>query len=388
MTRYGVDPVRHVLSATWGTGAGDLVADVAQAPAEIGVESLLRLAEALAQLSVAAWRTYTHPASASPSTEVNTEGWRREQERGHFGEIAAAVSAPHLPSGGTLVVSYSPLLESAHRVGRALHAIDDPEFTGCVVGEVTREIAAVESAELGDLTGRAQQAVLLNCEDASPVQVAAADQMLRKDPLGASGLFSEVDPTAAAVAAAHWLAAAAEVAADVSGHEPTEIVMVADDIEALPHESPTLVLEAMDEGASPREAVTDLIRHALQITDGRYPDLEALREHLEEAADSAAKYLGQDDPDLSAITLRLTPLDPERPARDLLEDLLTGIYGCWLMYDTYAGLESDDEELGEQGEEDDEEWDEEQEIRHTEASRQRFAALVREAAARETARLV
>jgi hypothetical protein len=29
---------------------------------------------------------------------------------------------------------------------------------------------------------------------------------------------------------------------------------------------------------------------------------------------------------------RLTPLDPRRPSRDLLEDLLAGIRGCWLVY--------------------------------------------------------
>jgi|SwirhisoilCB2_FD_contig_31_12268358_length_341_multi_2_in_0_out_0_1 hypothetical protein len=30
-------------------------------------------------------------------------------------------------------------------------------------------------------------------------------------------------------------------------------------------------------------------------------------------------------------SLRLTPLDPSRPALDLLEDLLSGIHGCLLI---------------------------------------------------------
>ncbi len=50
---------------------------------------------------------------------------------------------------------------------------------------------------------------------------------------------------------------------------------------------------------------------------------------------------------------RATPLDPSRPAQDLLEDLLDGIRGCWLLYGEYAdelddsGLSdgADDEEV-------------------------------------------
>jgi hypothetical protein len=34
-------------------------------------------------------------------------------------------------------------------------------------------------------------------------------------------------------------------------------------------------------------------------------------------------------------------LDPTRPAKDLLEDLLAGIRGCWLLYREYNGYESD-----------------------------------------------
>ena len=60
---------------------------------------------------------------------------------------------------------------------------------------------------------------------------------MRKDPLGSRALMSDVDPTAAAVAAAHWLDAAATVAAEESGLEPEQVVVEADSIEALPHET-------------------------------------------------------------------------------------------------------------------------------------------------------
>ena len=49
-----------------------------------------------------------------------------------------------------MVVSYSSLLESAHRVGRALHHLDDPQLVKAVAAEAAVELAAVDSAELGD----------------------------------------------------------------------------------------------------------------------------------------------------------------------------------------------------------------------------------------------
>jgi hypothetical protein len=105
-------------------------------------------------------------------------------------------------------------------------------LTDHVVADVEKELAAVELAEQGDLSGRARQAVVLTRADISPVQVVAADGLLRADPLGSARLFQEVDPTAAAVAAAHWLHAAANVASEVADCDPASAVVEADNIEA------------------------------------------------------------------------------------------------------------------------------------------------------------
>lgn len=387
MTRYCVDPVRHELIATWGTGRGDLAARIAVAPAGTDIATLSRLAAALTQLSSAAWRTYTHPASAADSLEVESEGWRREQERKAFEDVAEAVAAPNLPHGGTMTVSYSPVLENAHRVGRALLALDLAELTQAVQAETAAELAAVEGAELGDLTGRAQQAVLLSREGASPVQVAAADRLLQEDPFGPAALYSEVDPTAAAVAAAHWLQAAAEAVAEASGYPLAEVVREADAIEALPHETPTLVLELLDAGVSPYDTVTGLVRHAMKVADGVLPDPAAFREQLDEAEEMIAEYTDHDaddaeEADAVLTGIRLTPLDPRRPARDLLEDLLTGIHGCWLIHDEYA------EPLPDEDAEDTEEPDDEAAERHQHHSRAQFAAAVRAVAAENHDRLI
>ncbi|MGW4807465.1 hypothetical protein [Kitasatospora sp. NPDC004272] len=382
MTRYSVDPDQHQLIASWGTGEGDLSTRVAALPNGADPSALLALARSLTQLSDAAWRTYTHPASAAGSLEPDSEGWRREKEREAFDQVPGAIAEPHLPHGGTLAVSYSPLTESAHRIGRALHHLADEALTAAVLAEAARELAAVESAELGDLTHRAQQAVLLSREDASPVQVAAADRLLEQDPFGPAELFSTVDPTAAAVAAAHWLAAAAEVAARSSGEDPTDVVLAADTIESLPHETPTLVLGLLQDGATPNEAVTALVRHAMHITDGLLLDPVALRDQLEDFEETVAEHTGQTAPDLDDVAVRLTPLDPKRPARDLLEDLLAGIHGCWLLH-SESGEDDEDEDLG-----DAEDWDDEQAEEHQRRSHERFAHLIRRTAATHHDRLI
>lgn len=109
--------------------------------------------------------------------------------------------------------------------------------------------------------------------------------------------------------------AAAEVASDQSGIDATEIVRTADEFEALPHESPTLVLKALDAGATPSAVVTGLIRDAMTVAQGQIPDLAALvsraRKTERQADDISA------GPELRGeliASIRATPLDPARPA--------------------------------------------------------------------------
>jgi hypothetical protein len=346
VTRYAFDRERGLLLASWSTGSGDAASVVAEIPSASDQNAALRLGELLTELSQALWRCYTHPASAAPSLNVNTSGWRREGDREAFANVLPALAKPNLPNNGTMTVSYIPVEESAHRVGRALHEIGSAALTTQVTAEVRAELTAVEQAELGDLSGRGKQAVVLTRADASPAQVAAADRLLRKNPLGSDALMSDVDPTAAAVAAAHWLDAAATVAAEESGLEPQQVVLEADNIEALPHETPTLVLESLASGMSPHAVITGLIRGAMEVAEGNLPDIDLLDE-LSERLERLAPHIDLEDPgqrEQLMGSLRLTPLDPSRPALDLLEDLLSGIHGCWLIYQEYAEDEEVDEE--------------------------------------------
>jgi hypothetical protein len=336
MTRYAFDPQTRKLLASWGTGAGDHALTVAELGAQVEEEHGLRLAQALTALSTALWRSYTEPASAAgDSEEANSEAWHRAQTRKAFAGVPSAVASPNLPSeSGYMIVSYDPVEESAHQLGRVLHTVSVGALTDTVQAEVAAELAAVESAECGDLRGRAQQAVLLSRPEASPSQVTEADQVLHEDPLGGSDLFTDLDPTAAAVAAAHWLRAASQVAAERAEIEPTRVVLEADAIEALPIETPTIVLERLATGESPYTVVVSLVRDAATVAEGKIPDAAELVHRIKGLEQQVAEFHGNQDGVYESLlsSLRLTSLDPSRASLDLLEDLLTGIHACWLVY--------------------------------------------------------
>lgn len=347
MTRYSYDATDRALIASWATGRGDLAHTVARVPPGATDNQALDVVSALTSLSAALWRSYTHPAVAAGDPDaVDTEAWRRAESRAAFAMVPDWVAEPNLPEAdGSLLMAYDQVEESAHSVGRTLYGIGDAELTEAVTGEVEVEIAAVQSAELGDLCGRAQQAVLLTRADASPVQVAAAHELLAADPLGSIEMFTDLDPTAAAVAAAHWLGAAAAVAADRAGIDPTQVVLEADDIESLCVLTPTLVLERLGIGESSRAIVIDLVEDAMHVAEGLLRDPGEIVERVAQINQQAAE-LGQHGEEMRQALLnefRATVLDPARPALDLLEDLLGGIRGCWLLFHEHAEYEDGDD---------------------------------------------
>ncbi|MFD0469404.1 hypothetical protein ACFQ0B_14585 [Nonomuraea thailandensis] len=118
------------------------------------------------------------------------------------------------------------------------------------------ELAAVEQAELGDLSDRAEQAVALSREDASPLQISQADTLLRADPFGCPALLTQIDPAAAAVAAAHWFHAAVTVAARQAGLHPIQVVASAEQHgKPLAVESLTEIASFITAGGRPRHVV-------------------------------------------------------------------------------------------------------------------------------------
>lgn len=342
MTTYGFDAERGDLIAMWPVGIGSQ-ARMAGSAATVNPDLAVVLGHELTGLSAALWDTYVRPASAVAGDEQ--ERWRREEERKELDAVVGFLRAPNQPDeSGIMSISYSPVQEAAHRVGRLLHRAGDPPLIDAVVAEVRTEIDAVERAELGDLTGRAVQAVALDRVDASPVQVAAVDAMLNTQPLGPGLLTAGVDPAAACVAAAHWLAAAAVVAGEQSGNTPDGVFAEADDIQAVSIEVPSFVVsQILDEERTPAQVVGELLRAATAAGRGEIADLPGILagiEHLHNLVIGLPPE--QREAALSAEPTRSTPLDPRRPARDLLEHLLDGITSCHVLYHEYV-FDTDDE---------------------------------------------
>lgn len=321
MSRYAYDDTRNTLVCTWPTPTGDIARDVAHL--EGSERDLARpLAFRLTQLSKVFWRTFTHPGStALDGIEPNSDGWRRNGARDALPDALKAVTTANLPDHGTLVVSYTPTTESGHALGRLLAECGSPRLTAVVAKEVRSEIDAIELAEAGDLSGRAQQAASMSRPVFSQRQADAAHQLLVAEPFADLSTFANLEPVSAAVTAAEWLRCAAHIASKISGTPLTTVLEEADNIEALPFEVPTAVLIAMGEGVTAEEAITTLVRNALEIADGNI-DMTLFAEHL------------------PAIS---------NPGPDLLEDLLIGIHGCFLLwkdykYDDYSVPEGVDDE--------------------------------------------
>jgi len=331
-------------------------------PEGCDVAAVDTLTVALDGLAEAMWETYVHPAAQyGDPDEVNSDAWHWDGERRAFPDALAAVRSPNLPEDGMLTVSYCRVEESGHRVGRFVQALGLGEDLIFVIArEVEREQAAIEAAEAGDLSGRAAQAVALSRIGASPTQIHVAWNALLADPLGChEELLTGYEPSAASVAAASCLRCAAQITAEVSGDDWTDVLVESNNIEAFPVLTPTAVLALIDQGATEREAVTRLLVEAHAVSEGHLSDLEQLAAVVEQTRHLQQAGVGEEH-----LDLRLTVLDPRRPARDLLEDLLTGIDGCftlWREHQDDPDRQDDAAEPSEDDSDDDRKWSEKRE---------------------------
>jgi hypothetical protein len=346
VTTYAYDPMQSQLMAVWPLGTGYHAQVVARVDDQGDAAGLAELCEELTQLSRELWDTYVNPSSAAINEQDRAH---RQSERDAFANVVAALWSPNLPSEtGELLVSYVSVAERGHRVGRVLHQLNTAALTDAVVADVTAEIAAVEQAEQGDLSGRAAQATTLDRVDASPVQVVAAGALFEASPLGGTGLFTTLDPAAACVAAAHWLTAAATVAGDLAEIDPAAVFAESDSISICSVEVPQFVVGAIsDADQSPRDVVLHLLREAVQVRDGKIPDLHALLAQIAEVIAEVSERAEQlpeppDDQTYQALLPeRLTPLGPQRPARDLLEHLLDGLRACSTLFNSCIDYDPD-----------------------------------------------
>ena len=302
MTTYAYDPSLRHLIACCGGGRGARAHTVARLH-ERTVERLgLRLAQQLTLLSAEAWLSYTDAEGAGPVPDA---------------AALAALGAPNLPRGGRMRVECNWVVERAHEVGRALAEIGSAGVRRAVADDVAKEFASIGRALHGDLQGRSGQAVELTRLDASPTQVAVADRLLAGTPSGTEALLAEVEPTAACIAAAHWLAAAVDLTLRSIGRTETRYVLNSEDAaEPFDTVAPRIVVDLIAAGSSPLAAVQRLVRPAMEAARGFVPT-------------------GED-----CTVPGLIVLDPARPARHLLDRLLLALRTCERVYvdQVVAGL--------------------------------------------------
>ena len=319
MTTYAHDSTARTIIAFWTTGAGSAACRVARVPVSADDALARHLAQALDRLSDLIWSSYSDPGSVDLVPDNLTRTVRR----------------PNMPVSLMVRVAEDPVEEAAHVVGRLLVEIGSPTLTDAVAREVLADCAAVRAAERGDLGGRAQQGVAHSRWDAPAAQVARAHAVMHAVPLGSERLFTDVEPTAAAVAAIDWLRAAAAVTSRLTGHAPADVLALAEVC---------------------GDTVLGVARKVLELLDrdGGRPALHVARDLLSGAflagngIVQAGPRLGRattvppgTDPDdeverfgdlVEVEDLVCTAVHPKEPGRSLLEGVIAGIQGCFEVY--------------------------------------------------------
>jgi hypothetical protein len=300
MTSYAYDPAQRHLVAVTPRGAGATARTVARLHESTDEQLGLRLAHQLPLLSTEAWLHYTDADRAGPvPAQAALAGLRK----------------PNRAANGQLRVEPDWVVQRGHEVGRTLVEIGSAGVRRAVTDDVIDELASVDRALLGDLEGRAAQAVELTRLDALPVQVAVADSLLREAPSGCDTLLTGVEPTAACVAAAHWTTAALDVTLEAIGsHDDRDVFYVDTSVNPFDTVAPRALATWIRDGASPQAAVQRLIRPAMEAARGVVPDPEG------------------------CVVPGLITLDPGRPARHLLDRLLQALVTCRRVYIDRRGV--------------------------------------------------
>jgi hypothetical protein len=207
------------------------------------------------------------------------------------------------------------VVESAHRVGRELREVGSAGVSRAVVADVEQEMEAVENADRGDLTGRAQQAVMLTRVAPSPAQIAAADRLLHEVPMGSPRLYTEVEPSAAGIAAIHWFLAAVAVVARLADLSEADALDRAEHVQYFdPAVAQSVLRIAMfdDPGVAPLTMGRNMLQAAVFQSEGM--------------------VLTPRDPEPGEPYF--TVLDPSRPARCLLDGLVGAIQALGALHAT------------------------------------------------------
>ncbi|MFI5937847.1 hypothetical protein [Actinoplanes sp. NPDC051494] len=341
MTRYAVDVQQRGLLRTWESRTERLAAVVLDLPSVYSIEDCHALAEALTSLSEGLWRAY-----ARSGLELGDGAARGRKRR--LGNLLVRTGGAIRPSSaGTLTAVQLSAPEDrytvslADRVAEAMSSLDDAELQELIIREVEEETAAVERADRGLFSGRAAQATLISRAFVLAPHLREADVRFREQVFGdvwGSGLLgssgsrelADLDPTAAAAAAVHWFKAAVDVLSEVSGKTSEDAVMTADDSQRTSAALLLSVVRLVDSGNTPQAVATLLVSRALQFAGSSALSVRAIQEQVDYAVNESIHGVDLDD-----VEVTLSPLDPKRPALNLLEAALDGIDACRAAYDLH-----------------------------------------------------
>jgi len=328
MAVYAFDPERSLISVAWPTRSGYRCADVTPIAAHTP-GTLMPLCATLTRLSQVMWDTYERP----PAQAANDadRAWR-EREHADLASVLDRLTAPDRPDPESVLPGARLVLSAAAAAGRALHRIGDVDMAAAVILEVLAERDGVLSADRGELSGRAAQATALTRTTVSPVMLAAADELLRAEPAGVHLMSAAIEPASASAAAAHWLAAAAVVVAEVCGVEPDEAFALCGDPGSADVEVPSLVVsQVVGAGLAPPVVVSGMLKVAAAAARGIVYDLPGVIATARLGEQAIGRRPGG-MVGLASGPVVLTGLDPRRAGPDLLERLLTGISMCQEAY--------------------------------------------------------
>lgn len=304
MTTYAHHPSASSIVATWPTGAGSVAHRVTRVPSTCDDALARHLAQGLDLFSEQLWTDYSSATTDRPDPV----------------RFAGVVRRPNMPVGNLLRRAVDDHDEAVHQIGRLLAEVDDRGTRKSVIREIEVECTAVRSAADGDLTGRAQQAVTRLRGRLAPGRLAVAHEIMHDVPMGSERLFTEVEPLAAAIAAAEWLGAAIVVTAPLVGLDSAVRTLARAQLVA--DQDLRIAMAAVHHpGPAAEDTVRALLRQGALAATGTFVIGE---EELEDP-------LGPWNADEDDRVVR-TVLDPITPGRSLVEGLLAGIQGCFEVY--------------------------------------------------------
>ena len=334
MTRYAYNPSTRTIHATWSesTRHADTIVLVATTDESVADPDVHQLLAALARLSNAAWDTYAHH-SWTRVEGVNDyfETTDQYKELKRLDTVCDSIRNTQAPSESAPANDHTTIGKFTHEVGQALLTIGSTELTEAVVADIEAELSAIEAARAGVFAGRSAQALQLTTTRVVDAHVVAASEIFATGEPSLAA-FEHLEPSSVAVAAAHWVYAASVVAGKAAKCHPVEVIYEADGIDGMPVLTVSAVVSQLSAGYSPRHVVASMISKAQRVATGTLYGENSIYDLFEESYEKATPR----DSFYESFSQGVFILNPLRPALNILEDMIDGVMGAWLVYDEYT----------------------------------------------------